>query len=90
MAWEPGQSWQFVHAISDFWESLCASIYDPARVVYGGVEVFRSVDGGASFEHLTRRLEVDGNELFRVYESLRETRLASDSDCSVTKSLFII
>ncbi len=45
--------------------------------------------GGASFEHLTRRLEVDGNELFRVYESLRETRLASDSELATKTGLSI-
>lgn len=45
--------------------------------------------GGASFEQLTRRLEVDGNELFQVYETLRQTRFASDTDLATKTGLGI-
>ena len=38
-----------VHTITDFWESMSASILDPDTVLYGGVETWRSTDGGASF-----------------------------------------
>lgn len=47
---DAGQSFSLVHAPSDFWGALCASTLEPGRVLYGGVEAHRSVDGGASFQ----------------------------------------
>ena len=47
-----GQHWTLTHDIQDFWQSLVASTADPARVAYGGVELFRSGDSGASFSKL--------------------------------------
>ena len=35
--------------VSDFWGSLATSTVDPERVVYGGVELHKSADAGASF-----------------------------------------
>ncbi len=44
-----GLQWTYRYAISDFWETLVASITNPDLVFYAGVECFRSTDGGGSF-----------------------------------------
>jgi len=46
---DAGLSWIYTHDISDFWESLCASTRDEDLVFYGGVEAFRSTNGGNNF-----------------------------------------
>lgn len=46
---DAGQSATLVHTPTDFWEEMCASIASASTVLYGGVEVFRSTSGGASF-----------------------------------------
>jgi len=47
---DAGGAWTYRHAIDDFWESLCASITNPDLVVFAGVEIWRSTDGGGSFD----------------------------------------
>ncbi|MCC7011202.1 MAG: hypothetical protein IT454_01460 [Planctomycetes bacterium] len=47
-----GASASLVHTPTDFWGELCASTIDPQVVLYGGVEVFRSSNGGALFGKL--------------------------------------
>lgn len=37
------------HTITDFWETMCASILQPDTVMYGGVEAWRSTNGATSF-----------------------------------------
>ena len=45
-----GGAWAFVYDINDFWEgSMCASSIDPSIVAFGGLEVYRSTNAGASF-----------------------------------------
>jgi photosystem II stability/assembly factor-like uncharacterized protein len=44
----------FVANLGDFWEALCASTLDPNLVMYGGVEVWRSNNGGGSFTRINR------------------------------------
>ena len=43
--------------------------------------------GGASFDLLTRQQEVSGSELLAVYESLRDTRYASDQELALRTGL---
>lgn len=45
--------------------------------------------GGTSFEQLTRRVDVDGPQLFQIYESLREKRFANEQDLAAKTSLNI-
>lgn len=48
-----GTSFAFVADITNsFFETLCASIVDPNLVMYGGVEVWRSTNQGASFTRI--------------------------------------
>ena len=49
-----GDSFDSMHAVSDYWSTLNASIVDPDLVVWGGVEVHRSNDGGQSFGVINR------------------------------------
>ncbi len=47
---DAGATWTFVTIIEDYWRSLAASITNQDVFVWGGVEVFRTDDGGATFE----------------------------------------
>lgn len=46
---DSGATWEMRYTITDFWETLVASITDPDLVFFAGVEAFRSTDGGATF-----------------------------------------
>ncbi len=50
-----GASWEATVAVDDFWgdlTSLAASIVDPDLVLYGGVDAWRSTDGGLTFNRI--------------------------------------
>ena len=46
---DAGASWEYRSDIHDFWETMTAAIADPDIVLFGGVECWRSTDGGGSF-----------------------------------------
>ena len=46
---DAGETWSFLHPVTDYWQTLNASIVDPDRVAWGGVEVHVSRDAGESF-----------------------------------------
>lgn len=64
---DAGQSGAAVHAPSDFWGELCASVVDPQVVMYGGVEQFRSTSGGASFAKLNSWGQYYGDPLNKLH-----------------------
>ena len=47
-----GANWSFLTSITDFYETLFATMTDEDQVFYGGVNCHRSLDGGASFDIL--------------------------------------
>jgi MYXO-CTERM domain-containing protein len=47
---DAGDTWSYVTNLSDYWASLNASVTDPDVFAWGGVEVHRTADAGASFE----------------------------------------
>ena len=47
---DAGETWMFAHAVNDYWGSLNASATDPDVFAWGGVEVYRTEDGGENFE----------------------------------------
>jgi photosystem II stability/assembly factor-like uncharacterized protein len=49
---DAGVSWAQVHTPSEYWGALGASIHDPNVVMYGGVECWRSSNGGATFSKI--------------------------------------
>jgi hypothetical protein len=46
---DAGVSWTYRADITDWWQTLCASIRDDDLILYAGVEAWRSTNGGASF-----------------------------------------
>ena len=46
---DAGGSWTFKHDVTDYWGSLNASITNPDLFAWGGVEVWRTTDGGDVF-----------------------------------------
>lgn len=46
---DAGATWTWRFTIHDFWETLNSSIGNADLVLFGGVELWRSVDGGGSF-----------------------------------------
>jgi len=46
---DAGESWTYRYEINDFWETLCASSTNPFLVAFAGVELWRSTNGGGSF-----------------------------------------
>ncbi|MBD3235647.1 MAG: hypothetical protein GF330_02965 [Candidatus Eisenbacteria bacterium] len=65
-----GTSWSWRHAISDFWETLLASITDPDLVFFAGVECWRSTDGGASFTKVNNWWDYYGDPENRLHADL--------------------
>jgi len=65
-----GATWAYRHAIDDFWETLAASIGDPDVVMFGGVELWRSTDGGASFDRVNGWAEYYGDPLHKLHADL--------------------
>ena len=47
-----GAAWHFVGDLSDYWGEMQASIVDSNLFLYGGVEAWRTTNGGSSFQKL--------------------------------------
>ena len=46
---DAGAHWTFLSTLTDYWGALNASITDAGLFAYGGVELFKTTDGGGSF-----------------------------------------
>jgi len=75
-AWElyrstdAGVTWTWRHTIQDFWETMAASITNPDLVLYGGVELWRSTDGAASFAKVNNWADYYGDPVNRLHADL--------------------
>jgi hypothetical protein len=58
---DAGASWVLVTNVTDYWGSLSASITNPDLFAWGGVEVWRTTNAGASFAKV--------NEWWEYYDS---------------------
>lgn len=67
---DAGLSWEYRYDIDDFWETLAASIVNPNLVLFGGVELFRSLDGGSSFNKVNNWYDYYSNPLYRLHADL--------------------
>jgi hypothetical protein len=67
---DAGATWAWRHAIHDFWKTLEGSIVDPDLVLFGGVELWRSTDGGASFSLVNGWAEYYGDPVNRLHADL--------------------
>ncbi len=64
---DAGQSAQQVHVPTDYWSELCASTVNPQVVLYGGVEAFRSTNGGVSFTKLNNWGDYYGDPVNKLH-----------------------
>jgi len=62
-----GMNWEDRHAINDFWETVGTSITNPDIVLFAGVEVWRSTDGGGSFTRVNTWGEYYGDPEFKLH-----------------------
>ncbi len=68
---DAGQTWANVHTITDLWDgTLCASTVDPSKVMYGGLETWRSSNAGASFTRINGWGEYYGNPAHKLHADI--------------------
>ncbi len=51
---DAGATWETVTSLDDYWGSLNASTVDPDLFLYGGVETYRTIDGGDSWGQINQ------------------------------------
>jgi photosystem II stability/assembly factor-like uncharacterized protein len=66
-SYDAGVSWTYRFPISDFWETLCASITNANLVFFAGVECFRSTTGGVSFAKVNNWWDYYDNPLHKLH-----------------------
>lgn len=64
---DAGLSFTFTYTITDFYESMVASTWDATRVMFGGLEVWRSVTSGLSFTKINAWGEYYGNPATKLH-----------------------
>ncbi|MBL8860444.1 MAG: hypothetical protein JNK02_00385 [Planctomycetes bacterium] len=68
---DAGSTWAQVSTLSDLWDgTLCASTIDPLRVMHGGVEAWRSSNGGVTFTKINGWGEYYGNPASKLHADL--------------------
>ncbi|MBZ0267819.1 hypothetical protein K8I85_06660, partial [bacterium] len=67
---DAGATWSWRHAVDDFWETLGSSIGDPDLVLFGGVELWRSTNGGSSFAKVNGWGDYYGDPANRLHADL--------------------
>jgi photosystem II stability/assembly factor-like uncharacterized protein len=78
---DAGENFYYRHQIDDFWKTLVASTLDAGLVITGGVEVWRSEDGGGLFELVNGWGEYYGdpqNKLHADIPGMHVVRLGAD------------
>ena len=66
-----GGTWAHVHTPTDVWEgTLCASITNSQLVAYGGVETWRSSNGGTTFTKVNNWGDYYGNPAQRLHADI--------------------
>jgi hypothetical protein len=70
MSYNGGTDWVFKYEINDFWNTLCASITDRNLILFGGVELWRSVDAGTSFSIINNWWDYYDDPLNKLHADL--------------------
>lgn len=65
-----GATWANVHPVTDYWGTLSASALDPDLVIWGGVEAWRSTNGGQSFAKINGWGEYYGDPANKLHADL--------------------
>lgn len=77
--------------LGDYWDtSFCASITDPNKVLYGGVECWRSANGGSSFIKVNSWGSYYGNPQARLHADIFGIDCWPDPDAPQTGERWII
>jgi len=74
---DAGTTWAYRYDINDFWETLCASIDDANLVVFAGVEMWRSTNGGGSFSKVNNWWDYYGDPLNKLHADFPGTECVS-------------
>jgi photosystem II stability/assembly factor-like uncharacterized protein len=86
---DAGFSWAYTFDIPDFWESLVASTLDPNLVVFGGVEGFRSTDGGATFTKINNWWDYYGDPANRLHADIPGLHCWPDPAAPTQESCYV-
>jgi photosystem II stability/assembly factor-like uncharacterized protein len=65
-----GNTWSYRSDIDDYWETLAASITDRNLVFHGGVEMWRSTDGGLGFARVNGWGEYYGDPASKLHADI--------------------
>lgn len=66
-----GVTWTLRHTPSDMWDQMMVSISDPNTVFFGGVECWRSVNGGSTFNKINSWGAYYGDPANRLHADIR-------------------
>lgn len=72
-------SWDSRATITDYYDVVTASIRDPDLVVYGGVEMFRSTNGGSSFSKVNTWDAYYGDPERKLHADIMAVTVAPDA-----------
>ncbi|MCP3920576.1 MAG: hypothetical protein GY711_34045 [bacterium] len=78
-----GQTASFVRTLNDYWgvpQSLCGFSADPLAMIVGGIECWRSFDGGASLTRINPWTAYYGNPAARLHADIRGITVLDDPD----------
>lgn len=75
-----GASFSYRSDMSDFWGEMTAFSSDPQRVLYGGVECWRSSNGGAGFTRINTWGSYYGDPANKLHADIRGIRVYPDPD----------
>ncbi len=65
---DAGMSWAPISTVTDLWDgTLCASTSNPSLVMHGGLESWRSTNGGVSFTKINNWGDYYGNPAARLH-----------------------
>ncbi len=84
-----GVDWQHSHDISDFWQTMSASILSSDTVFYGGVECYRSTTGGDSFIKINNWGDYYGDPANRLHADIPGLHCWLDPDHNESEVWFV-
>ncbi len=67
---DAGASWTYIQDLTDYWGSLNASILNQNLFAFGGVEVWRTNNGGTSFAKVNSWADYYGNPLGKLHADI--------------------
>lgn len=84
-----GNSWNNPNGMPEMWSTFCTSATDDDLLVYGGVELWVSHNGGNSFSAFNWWWEHPGNRQHRLHADMMGVSVIEDSSLSSGERWFI-